>query len=192
MLLLVPALAAILSVDDTARAAIQVSALTSLTAPTSDLPSGCRLRPITPSQKTTPPVVTAQPSSAFPYPSNPWSGTDRRLLLETREQMTRSSSRPMPPDPTLADIEAIRAQALEHVIEGYYAIYDSDRGSVEVRAIRFDDPSAATPKPSVQDELNGVPRGGGPIVAGDITIQVNGDPKSDCFRAVDAYVRSAK
>lgn len=166
--------------------------LTSLTVPDSELSTGCRLRPFVPPQKkasVTGAVTT--PASAFPYPSNPWSGTDGRLLIETRRRIDISPTGAGATDPTPADDKAMRAQSIEHVVEAYHAMYDGPNGSVDVAAIRFDDPSLATSKRSVQSLLNGSPRAN-QIVKGAVVVQINGNSTTDCYRAIDTYVRRVK
>ena len=65
--------------------------LAALTVPEAKLPAGCRLQPPTP-----PPTrvargdtvfVSGNPAPFFPYPTNPWVGVDRRLVVEARKRI---------------------------------------------------------------------------------------------------------
>lgn len=175
--------------------------LASLTVPESQLPSGCRLRPNPPPRQdatqvgaTT--VVAARPMAAFPYPSNPWSGTDSRLLVQTRKRFDAPPSGGDAPPPSAAELAAMRAQWIEHVVDGYRAVYEDSahESVVEVAAIRFDDPSLATTSRSASQSVQRLLSGSadGRFVKGDAVVRVDGNSKTDCFRAVDAYVRSVK
>ena len=56
--------------------------LASLTVPERNLPAGCALGTSLPQTRVFPDGTTiaeGSPSPAFPFPSNPWSGTERRI-----------------------------------------------------------------------------------------------------------------
>lgn len=169
-------------------------ALSRLTAPVQVLPSGCRVRPYEPARQTAAngagSVVTANAGFFGPFPDNPWVGTDPRLL----NILLGTDTLPVPdgPPPTVRELRAMQGHAVQHVREGYRAVYDSPDGSViEVRAMRFDaeqhvPQSQATPdqRPSraIVDQF----------AIGVVVVHVTANPETGCSRAIDAYLRALR
>jgi hypothetical protein len=170
--------------------------LTSLTVPDNRLPTGCHLKPMTPPANSTTPDGTIHITAAPPmmYPSNPWSGTTTRLLVETRKRIDPPPSLYYDPPPAKAN--EMESQWVEHVVEAYHAIYDSAGGwSVEVWAIKFDDPKLALDTPSVTSRMLSAsgPGADGRIIKRDVVVKLGGNGAStDCFKAIDNYIREAR
>jgi len=62
---------------------------------------------------------------------------------------------------------------------------------VEVQAIRFDDVTLATAPPTFVRDLLNTPRvGSDRLVIGAVVVQVMAGSDTECFRAVDAYIRT--
>ena len=76
-------LAAVLVAACTTSVPAQTSlALSSLTVPDKNLPSGCRLRPHVPAttrvaQAGGTTTIVSNPRASWPFPDNPWQGSDR-------------------------------------------------------------------------------------------------------------------
>ena len=170
------------------------ASLASLTVPGSRLPAGCRLRPIAPDKSATPAggthVTRAEP---FYYPSNPWSGTATRLLVQTQQKIDPPPPSVVDAPSTAADSDAIERERVRHIVEAYHALYDSaDGSSVEVSAIEFDDPARALATPSVTNGMLNAPGAGGRIVKADVVVKLRGNAATDCFKAIDTYVRQSR
>jgi hypothetical protein len=170
-----------------------IASLVSLTVPQNRLPTSCRMRAITSPPK---PVVqggTTRVTAGPPliYPSNPWSGTTTRLLVETRKRIEKPPSLYYDPPPSQAD--ATETQWVKHVVEAYHALYDlADGSSVEVSAIKFDDLKLALATPSVTTEMLSPSGRDNRIVKGDVVVKLAGNPTTDCFKAIDSYVRGTR
>jgi hypothetical protein len=115
------------------------------------------------------------------------------LIVETRK---RIDPRPSPYyDPPPAKANAMESQWVEHVVEAYHALYDSADGlSVEVWAIKFDDPKLASATPSVANRMLSASGSGadGRVIKGDVVVKLAGDPTTDCFKVIDAYIRGTR
>ncbi len=175
------------------------ASLASITVPESRLPADCRLRPIAQAPVVVPKigdhrVSVVRPSTSEPYPSNPWSGTDSRLLVETRKRIDPSPSAGVVDAPrTAAEAQAIDADWIEHLVAAYHALYDSADGTpVEISAVKFDDPSRALTSRSVTSLLHQSPARDDRIVRGEVVIRLAGNAATSCFKAIDAYVRALK
>ena len=173
------------------------STLSALTVPESNLPADCRLRPYVPPTTTTVrdgrTVLTSNGGSAHPFPDNPWTGSERRLLIHIRQMMDGSMMR-LPDAPPLSDREMaeMHSHLIAGVLEGYRATYVSgDDVLVHVTAIRFNDPKMATGS-TYRDYLGARRDGYDRIVNGPMVIAVVGNSQTDCFRAVAAHIRSLK
>lgn len=170
--------------------------LSRLTVPEPALPSDCRLRPPAPAVSKAPngaaPVVTVNSGVVGPFPGNPWVGTDARLLRALLG--TDATALPDGPPPTLRQVRAMQSESVQHVREGYRAIYRSIGGAiVEVDGMRFDDPAHVPPAPPTI----AVPRGPGQagvdhFAIGTVSVEVIATPETVCSRTIDTYLRSLK
>lgn len=160
--------------------------LTRLTVPAIDLPDGCRVRPYVPAASPVAPagdrmVVKSNPGSAYPFPANPWVGSDRRLLVH----LLGPPPVPDAPPPSVAELGQWEAQWVRHVREGYRALYDvGDGRSVEVVALRFDD--------------DGLPSTGWPSRAelriGNVVVMVRAPSgsRTRCAQAIEGHIRTLR
>ena len=103
--------------------------LSRLTVPPGDLPEGCRLARYVPATRQVASdgrtaVVTSNPGSTFPFPSNPWVGTELRLLIHLLGAPPVLDA----PPPTVSELSRWEAQWARHVLEGYRALYDLPNG----------------------------------------------------------------
>ena len=151
-------LAAVLVAACTTSLPAQTSlALSSLTVPDKNLPSGCRLRPYVPA--TTPvaqagatTTIASNQRSSWPFPDNPWRGGDRKLLIGLRQRIDGPLRLPDAPPPTASELSAWEHKWVQHVLEGYRALYDSaDDSVVDVAAIKFDDARLVNESAAVPD-----------------------------------------
>ena len=186
--------AAFLVVGVVAGEAHTGQALNALTVPGEALPSECALKQ---------PAVRPLPSGRAegttirsvewpPFPTNPWSGTDRKLVTEIRQVIDGSPRLPDGPPLDRADAAAFLLKLADNVLEAYRAAYVSADGStVDVWALRFDDDSLAN-----SERLPGTmspPRGFRSRVARGATVVLVTAPSSnECVLAVDGYIRSLK
>ena len=176
-------------------------ALASLTIPETDLPAGCRLRPAAPPET----KVDGRTIVSWEtlYPSNPWSGSDRRLVIALRTSIEPPLRVPDPPPLSAAERSAWERRWVANVVEGYRAVYDSPAqagGAVSVSAIRFNDPTLATVLPTAiptslppTTPLAILRQRSRPVndrmVVGAAVVMVQGDSRGACFKAVDGYIR---
>jgi hypothetical protein len=170
-------------------------ALATLNVPDSNLPDDCRLRPVVPPTQTVgrggTVTVVGMWGSYYPFPSNPWLGSERRLLIELRKGI--DGGPPVPDGPPLSNSEmkGWESRWVEHVVEGYRALYDSETNlAADVLAIRFDDAGLATPASS--GSFTRASRANDRFVLGDLAVRVVGNAKSACFQAVESYIRALK
>lgn len=167
-----------------------------LTIPQDRLPKDCQLKPVTPRDKPatqvgTTRVMTGPPLVGVPYPSNPWSGTETRWLVETRKKIDKPPSYFVDAPP--AQVKGDETQWVQHVVEAYHAIYDvAGTSFLEVSAVKFDDPKLASPSKSVTSEMLIPSDVGYRIVKGNVAVGLVGDETSYCFKALDAYVRGLR
>ena len=182
-------LAVVLAVACTTSVPAQTSlALSSLTVPDKNLPSGCRLRPYVPpttlvalAGATT--TVASNQRSSWPFPDNPWQGGDRKLLIGLRQRIDGPLRLPDAPPPTVSELSAWEQKWVEHVLEGYRALYDSaDDSVVDVAAIKFDDAKLVNESAALNDRLT----------IGAVLVQVVATARTECFQAVHAYLRTLK
>jgi len=174
-------------------------ALSSLTVPDKRLPDGCKLRPVIPAATAAAPppgatTVVAHLPSRGPFPTNPWLGADRQSVRELRARIDGAPAGPDAPPMNASQRAAWDSRWVEHIIDGYHAVYDAGPDlTVDVSAVRFDDVKLATTTPL------DVARGSRPtddrIVVDAAIVQVVQLPvhaKTECFRAIDAHIRSLK
>jgi hypothetical protein len=192
MKLLAPLLVSMLAAPLSAGMTQTGVTLGALTVPDAKLPTGCRLHPPTPPPtritrgETT--TIKLAPAPYFPYPSNPWTGTDRRLVVESRKRIDPFGV-PDGPPPMLAERTKMEGAWVANVREGYHAGYVSpDNITVDVTAIRFDNASFVTTSRTVPDthEPHDV---SDRVTLGAMVVVVRANSKTECFSAVDAYIR---
>ncbi len=179
-----------------ARGSAQTPSLSALTVPDKTLPSGCRLKPLVPASA---PVVrdgsvtvAAKPAFSFPFPSNPWSGTDDRLIVTARSMVDGSLQLPDAPPPSRAEASAIESRWVEDVVEAYRAEYlSAEQVVISVTAIRFNDAKLATTKPS-SAALHMSGGRADRLVVGAAVVVVQAGAKTNCFDAVDSYIRGMR
>lgn len=160
--------------------------LSRLTVPEGKLPSGCRMRPYVPAVSpvsrvgdTT--VVMSNPGSAYPFPANPWVGADCRLLV----RLLGPPPVPDAPPPSAAELRQFEARWVQHVREGYRALYDVGDGRViEVMALTFDGDGVPTTGWPSRSELR----------IGNVVVMVRPPtgPDTECARAIEAHIRALK
>jgi hypothetical protein len=177
-----------------AQAAQASVALTSLTVPESSLPDSCRLRPYVPAMSPvakvgTTTVMKSNFRSPVPFPANPWIGTEHKLIVDLRTRVDGALRFPDAPPPSTAELSSWEGRWVEHVVEGYHAVYDSADGFVDVAAIRFDDPSLATATAPVSSLLRSSSVRSDRLVIGPVVVRVAEGRKTNCFEAVLAYIR---
>jgi hypothetical protein len=124
--------------------------------------------------------------AGLPITTNPWTGTDHRVIASIRERAD--------PPPTVTDAPLTRAEASRYFLrladgveEGYAAVYtqEGSNDSVVVSALRF----AATEKPfySLADAKASY-RPTTRIEIGRIVAVVTGG--GECFQALETYLKS--
>jgi hypothetical protein len=111
-----------------------------LTVPAERLPAACTLSPA-PSIRVDDSTVRSGLWAEFP--TNPWIGTDRRLIVSIRQMIDGPYSvpdgPPLDPKPTTRYL----SQLADGVEEAYGAVYaQSDAGLITVRALRFAPPKS--------------------------------------------------
>jgi len=171
--------------------------LSALTVPTVALPSGCALTP----PQTPSPAAGARAgavvivSSGSRFPSNPWSGTDRKTVAAVHMAVDGARERPLPdvPPTTPRDTAAAELKWAENILEAYHAAYTAVDGyQVEVFAVTFNDVKLATAPEPLSAMLN-PPRGPTTrIVRGTTAIRVSASTSTDCFGAVRRYIESLR
>jgi len=178
------------TVADSARSWQTLSALT---VPPTTLPSGCSLtQPApTPAPMTRGGVTVIQGVPSSPFPTNPWSGADRRIVTIVRKAMDGAPRIPDGPPLEARDAAAFELKLADDVLEAYHAAYASADGSqTEVFAVTFDDSTLAKPEP-LSATMNPTTGLRSRFVRGATVVVVSGS-RSECFRAVNGYIRSVK
>lgn len=168
--------------------------LNALTLPGEALPTDCALKQPAPSPAPTSRGGRTVIRSAewSPFPRNPWSGTDRKLVTEVRRAIDGTPRLPDGPPLEPAHAEAFLLKLADNVREAYHATYVSADGSqVKVWAVSFTDDTLAKAEP-LPGTMN---RPGGfrsRLVRGATVVVVTAPSSSECSRAVDGYIRSLK
>jgi hypothetical protein len=176
-----------------ASASIQsVPKLSSLTVPETALPAGCRLGTPPPASGSAPGGAAVYPGEFSFFPTNPWIGLERELVVLIRTSIDGAPRLPDGPPLPPPQARALEQQLGDHVSEAYRALYQAAVGSpVEVRALTFDGPMLARPE-SLSMTMN-PPRGfRSRSVRGATVVVVTASADTDCARAIDAHVRALK
>ena len=168
--------------------------LKALTVPGETLPRGCALKK--PAPRPAPGArgegTIIRSMEWFPYPTNPWSGTDRRLVAEVRQVIDGTPRLPDGPPLEPAAARAFLSKLADNVVEAYRAVYVSADGSqVDVWAARFNDDRLAQPEP-LPGTMNPPRRFRSRLVRGATVVLVSAPSSNACVRAVDGYIRSLK
>jgi hypothetical protein len=158
------------------------------------LPGGCALEQPEPKPAPTSGARTTvvRAGEWFPFPTNPWSGNDRKLVTEVRRAIDGTPRLPDGPPLDAADAGVFLLKLADNVVEAYHAVYASaDDSGVGVWAVRFNDEALAKPErpPGVMTP----PRGfRSRSVQGATVVVVSASSPNECVRAIDSYVRSLK
>lgn len=168
--------------------------LNALTLPSEALPSGCALQQPAPRPESGSSAEgTVVRSEEWPsFSTNPWLGTDRKLVAEVRKAIDGTPRLPDGPPLGPRDAAAFLLKLADNVVEAYRAAYVTADGSqVAVWAVRFNDKALATPEP-LWGTMN-PPRGfRNRLVRGATVVLVTARSPNACARAVDAHIRSLK
>jgi hypothetical protein len=179
--------------------------LSTLTVPAAALPSDCALTP--------PPapnpaivrggvtVVRGTPPSQFPqFPTNPWTGTDRKTVAAIHMAIDAKPARPLPDAPPTSSRDAADAELKwsDNILEAYHAAYTPVDGyQVEVFAVTFNDEKLTTSPESLSAMMS--PRQPGQpglttrLVRGATVVRLSAlHATTDCFGAVLHYIESLK
>ena len=157
-----------------------------LTVPAERLPEGCVLSPA-------PSVQLDSGRVRFGlwagFPTNPWIGTDRRLVASIREHIEGPVAVPDGPPLDAKELARYLGQLADGVEEAYGAVYmQSDAGLITVSAMRL----APGEKPSARAHFSDTAASRHPgmirVAIGPIVAIVTGD--GECFQAVGAYLKS--
>lgn len=187
-------LAAFLAGSIAHASAQKSSALSSLTVPERALPTNCRLQPY---GSPTAPVLRKGQWTTGRFPSNPWLGADRNLVIELRRHIEPDWSRSLPDalPPSASDQAALDARWAEDIVEGYRAEYyaSDDATIIEVAAVRFNTEQQAADATSSVRSLLQLPRGTTYLrPVGTVAVRVAASATNDCFRVVDQHIRAWK
>ena len=179
--------------------------LITLTVPAAALPNDCALTP-PPAPNPAPTVrggvtvVHGPPLSKFPqFPTNPWTGTDRKTVAAIHMAIDATAAWPRPPLPdapptTSRDAADAELKWADNILEAYHAAYTAVDGyQVEVFAVTFNDVKLTTAPESLSAMLNPRQRGFTTrFVRGATVVRVSALHSTDCFEAVRAYTESLK
>ena len=174
-------------------------ALSALTVPAAALPGGCALTP-TPAPNSVPVAgdgVTVIRGMAWSrFPTNPWSGTDRKTVAAVHRAIDAPPERLLPDLPPKESLDAAASELkwAENILGAYHAAYVSLGGSqVDVFAVTFNNVKlTAAPESMISATLN-PPRGFTTrLVRGATVIRVSAPTSMECFMAVRAYIESLK
>lgn len=184
---------ALLLASGVASSAQSVRTLSTLTVPVKALPGSCALKKLpAPAPVSRGRVTTIQGWALLPFPTNPWSGTDPKIVTEVRKAIDGAPKLPDGPPLEAREAAALELKLAANVLEAYHAAYASSDGSeVEVFAATFDDTKLA--KPDSLSATMAPPRGlRSRVVRGATVIVVSARSSSECALAVDRYIRSLK
>ena len=167
----------------------RVTAMQELTVPGDRLPAGCALSPADSVQVDGNRVRGRGPSWALPTPTNPWTGTDRRIVASISQWVHGPTLAPDGPPLSSRELARYRSRLADGVVEAYAAAYMQSESEVAVvYAAKF---SSTEQQPD--DRLTGRRTSPDPrkirVTIGSIVAVVSGDGRP-CFQAVRAYLES--
>src|SRR5262245_2743283 len=153
--------------------------LSALTVPAAALPNGCTIGA---PQARTPWI---------PFPTNPWSGTDRKLMTEVRSASDGYPRMPDGPPLSAREAQAFQLKLADDVVEAYQAQYAwTDGSQVSVSALTFRDATLAGRGTLLEsDAQRGVIQR---IVRGATVVRVTAPARTACLDAVRAHIESIK
>jgi hypothetical protein len=125
----------------------------------------------------------------LPITTNPWIGTDARVIANVREYLGPRYPVPDGPPLTLAELSAFRLRLAEGVEEGYVAIYKQDDSSPEllrVFGLRFEDAQTASREAEKMRSTRNTTRAVH-VVTGRIVAVLHGDGGA-CFKVLAAHL----
>ena len=174
------------TVSESQPAPPHIVSVRDLTVPAERLPIACTLSPA-PSVQLDGGRVRSGLRAGFP--TNPWIGTDRRLVASIRELVDGPAAVPDGPPLDAKQLSRYLGQLADGVEEAYGAVYmQSDAELITVRAVKF----APGEKPPTTRYASDRRVAGTPalirVAIGPIVAIVTGD--GDCFQAVGAYLQS--
>ena len=173
-----------------AAAAQPARDLAALTVPEDRLPASCRLKPVEPK-----PPMRAQGSVVIisgDSGPNPWIGRDRKTVADVRRMVDGAPPELDGPPLMPREAAAFALRWADNVVEAYRATYRlTDESLINVAAVRFDDEQLATPAPppGTRTMARGITSR---VVLGPIVVLISAGASSDCFRAIESYVRSRR
>jgi hypothetical protein len=157
--------------------------LQDLTVPQDRLPTGCSLKAADPDPQR---VRLISPMQSAGITTNPWTGTDRRILAWLRQSVDGYGKLRLPDGPPLTQSQesALFLRFADGVEEGYAATYaQSGAPDLEVQAVRF----------AVAPEKRFTSPTGGPnamvIEIGSIRAVLHGHG-GPCESAIDTHLKS--
>jgi hypothetical protein len=167
-----------------------------LTMPNRALPSDCALKQ--PAAKPAPgPRAQGTVNRSVewsPFPTNPWSGTDRKLVAEVRRVIDGTPRLPDGPPLEPRDTAVFLLKWADDIVDAHRAVYASSDGSeVGVWAVRFNHGNLAKPEPP--PGTIHPPRSRGfrsRLVLGATVVLVTAPASDECVRAIEGYIRSLK
>ena len=167
--------------------------LSSLTVPADRLPPGCTLVPEgRPAASSLQGAAVVAGTRGIITPTNPWVGSDRRIVAAIRQRIEGTRPEPDGPPLDLAAATAYRLKWADHVVEAYHARYRSgDESTIEVFAVRFDDEALAGPTPP-GGMTRARPGLANRVVIGPTVVVVSAAVSSGCFQRVSEYVTSLR
>jgi hypothetical protein len=165
----------------------RVVSMQELTVPAERLPAGCVLSPA-PWRAVDGGRVRMNLWAEFP--TNPWIGTERTLIVSIREMVDGPPVLPDGPPLGPKQLSRYLSQLADGVEEAYGAVYlQSEADVIRVRALRF----APTEKPAGSARLNDTSVSRNPamlrIAIGPIVASVTGI-RGECFRVVGEHLKS--
>lgn len=159
--------------------------LAALTVPEERLPPGCRL-------EEPPKPQTNQPGTVVISQPNPWIGREGQVVADIR-RLVDGAPRDLDGPPLMPrEAAAFALRWADNVVEAYKARYrQADASLIDVAAIRFDDERLATSAPPVgtRRASRGITSR---VVLGPIVVRIAAGARSDCFQAIENYVRSLR
>ena len=154
--------------------------LASLTVSENELPRGCRLMP-------------SDAKLRFIFPSNPWLGRNPQSLVALRNIIDGPLKVVDGPPLSARQLSAFEQRWLESVVDGYRATYvSSEEDVVTVSAIRFTNLKAAKAA-SIRRQFDSFSAHSfHRVTFGTAIVVVASTSETDCFRAIDAFIRKLK